>query len=275
MTEKLYFDKLKEDRGWYFVEYQPPIATSPFATVQLVVPGKVSVLRVAEAMESELVSWLNRYEVAVMVSSFDGLGELISLTDVRPCNHLIGWKESTADAAVKHWRLVANEEFPQATWQTETLQKIYRDVAFRTSVQLEAASRARRWSTRVHWWFVFMWVVAVPAGFALLEFNGPVWLAYLTFGYALIGAYIEALKLLGWWPETSADREKKAEELRMRHHHYHCERNPEGFERLKRENFEREARDEIRREAEGLKTATVSKPAKPAAAGDRRRRTGC
>jgi hypothetical protein len=39
----------------------------------------------------------------------------------------------------------------------------------------------------------------------------------------------------------------------MRHHHYHCERNPEGFERLKLENFERWAREEVHAEAKSLK----------------------
>jgi len=34
---------------------------------------------------------------------------------------------------------------------------------------------------------------------------------------------------------------------------YHCERNPEGFARLKVENFEREARERILKEAEVLR----------------------
>jgi hypothetical protein len=43
----------------------------------------------------------------------------------------------------------------------------------------------------------------------------------------------------------------------MRHHHYHCERNPEGFLRLKQENVERESREEIQREANSLKRGRV------------------
>ena len=44
----------------------------------------------------------------------------------------------------------------------------------------------------------------------------------------------------------------------MRHHHYHCERNPEAFERLKRENIERETRDQTLREAAGLKATAAN-----------------
>jgi hypothetical protein len=61
---------------------------------------------------------------------------------------------------------------------------------------------------------------AVPAGFALWEFNGPVWLARLTLAYALLGPYIAAFKLLGWWPKTEADRAKESDDRKMRHHHY-------------------------------------------------------
>jgi hypothetical protein len=47
------------------------------------------------------------------------------------------------------------------------------------------------------------------------------------------------------------------EERSMRHHHYHCERNPEGFRRLVAENLERKLREQTRREAAGLKAAAL------------------
>ncbi|HXV49315.1 MAG TPA: hypothetical protein VEB61_10970, partial [Candidatus Binatia bacterium] len=71
----------------------------------------------------------------------------------------------------------------------------------------------------------------------------------------------EALKLLGMWPKTDRDLATEEEELRIRHHHYHCERNPEGFRRLKLENFERESREAIRREAAALKKTGRGKAA--------------
>jgi hypothetical protein len=42
----------------------------------------------------------------------------------------------------------------------------------------------------------------------------------------------------------------------MKHYFYHCERNPEGFARLKAENFEREAKERIIKEAELLRNKT-------------------
>jgi len=52
-----------------------------------------------------------------------------------------------------------------------------------------------------------------------------------------------------------SQREKQEAErnLKMSHYFYHCERNPEGFNRLKIENFEREAIEGTRKEAEELR----------------------
>src|SRR6266498_5377533 len=96
--EQLHFETLKVDRGWYFVEYTPPITACPFATVQLVIIEEAQTERVAAAMEKELASWLDRYPVPVMVSSFDGKGDLVRLGSVRACDHIIGWKNLTPAA---------------------------------------------------------------------------------------------------------------------------------------------------------------------------------
>ena len=98
-----------------------------------------------------------------------------------------------------------------------------------------------------------MWAVGVPAGAALVEFKAPQWLAFLVFGYSLLRAYIHALKLAGRWPRTETELASEDEKRKMEHHHYHCQRNPEGFRRLKRENFERELREQIQREAAAVK----------------------
>jgi hypothetical protein len=43
---------LKIDRGWYFVEYGPPVASSPFATLHLVIPGKADEGQVAQILRA-------------------------------------------------------------------------------------------------------------------------------------------------------------------------------------------------------------------------------
>jgi hypothetical protein len=251
--DQLFFETLKIHRGWYFVEYSPPLPSYPFATAQLVVVDKVETERVAKAMEHELASWLERYPVPLMVSSFDGTGTLISLNTVRECDHLIGWQDSVSSKFVSHWRIVGNAEFPRTNWDAEALKSIYRDIPFRTSAQLKKSALKTRRVIRLGWWLVFIWAVIVPVVVATIELTAPQWLAILVFCYSLARAYVEALKLLGKWPKTDSELANEEEERRMRHHHYHCERNPEGFLRLKQENIERESREEIQREANSLK----------------------
>ena len=71
-------------------------------------------------------------------------------------------------------------------------------------------------------------------------------------GYAFAKAAIEALRLTGRLPRSARQRESETEDLRMRHHHYYCERNPEVFERLKAENFRREEIERTKAEALAL-----------------------
>jgi hypothetical protein len=71
--------------------------------------------------------------------------------------------------------------------------------------------------------------------------------------YAFVKATTQALRLTGRLPRSKREREKETKESKMRHYAYHCERNPEAFERLKLENFEREAIEKTKAEAAALK----------------------
>jgi len=68
---------------------------------------------------------------------------------------------------------------------------------------------------------------------------------------------IRTARKLFWRVEPSKSEKEKAEkELKMSHYFYHCERNLEGFARLKIENFEREAKERILKETEDLRNKT-------------------
>ena len=148
---------------------------------------------------------------------------------------------------MQHWRLVKDGEILRVALDTASLRKIFSDIPFKTSAQVTAVAKIERRRMKVGWWLVFLWVAAIPAILAVVEFAGPEWLAGLTLFYAIAGAYIQAMKMLGRWPRSVREKEKQEEELQMQHHHYHCLRNPEGFLRLKIENFERESRERTRR----------------------------
>ena len=252
-NNRLVFSTLKAHRGWYFVEYVPPVYGLPFATLSLTTLEQAEPTNVALAMETELGTWLRRYPAPIMVSAFTDSGDLLRVSAVRACDHLIGWLDSAKDAPCVHWRLVPSAELPRLDLSPSALRKLYHDVPFRTAADPGNATKAYRRTLRASTALVFIGLVVVPAAWLLLEFNAPEWLSWLVLLYGLSQIYIQALKLLGLWPKSESDEATADEERSMRHHHYHCERNPDGFRRLVAENLERESREQTRREAEGLK----------------------
>jgi hypothetical protein len=250
--EQIFFRSIKQDRGWYFVEYAPPNPSHRFATLQLVIPGEEAENKIAEAMEVELCHWLKRYPIPIMVSAFDAIGNLVPLTEVRDTSHLIGYLEEDGRTIKSYWRLLKDEELPDCALDQAYLSRVYSDIDFTTAQQLQREAGKQRKALRFGWFIVFVWAVIVPAIVAVLEWSSN-WLAALVLVYSLWKAVEKALRLTGKWPRSPKEIQAEADDQRMRHHHYHCEKNPDGFQRLKCENFERWEREDIKREAEALK----------------------
>lgn len=208
---------------------------------------------VIAAMKDELRTWTRRFSVAVFVSSCDDKGDSIPVKDITGLNRLVGWPSSQGEPAM-HWRLVANEEWPKAEWTPSELKRICASLPSRTLPPRAEYHKEQRRKVRFGTALVMLVFVVAPASWAIIEFNSPQWLAQLVLLYTLLGLWVKALKFLGEWPRTAADEAKAREELAMKHHHYHCERNPEGFNRLKAENFEREERAKTKALAESLKS---------------------
>ena len=57
----------------------------------------------------------------------------------------------------------------------------------------------------------------------------------------------------GWLKPSQRDKQKAEKDLKMNHYFYHCERNPDAFNRLKIENWERETIERTRDEAETIR----------------------
>ena len=79
MTTDRKYISIKEKRGWYFVEYNPPANGSKLAHLFLVITiENARDIDVANAMETELKEWLNRYPVPLFVSAFDDKDDLLT-----------------------------------------------------------------------------------------------------------------------------------------------------------------------------------------------------
>ena len=253
------FGLLKEDRDWYFVEYSPPMANYRFSLLQLSVIESRDAQAVATAMASEAGEWLSRYPVPVMATAFSSDGSVLSLKGVRPIDNLMAWLDPAQSQPVLRWELVANDALPDVALNREFLKEIFANVPFKTGREIQEEVAKQIAAQKVGWWLVFVWAVLVPLGVAVLEWWSDL-LGLVVLGYAFVKAAIQALRLTGHLPKSTRQREKAAEELKVRHHHYHCERNPEAFERLKAENFDREEIERTKAEALALKAQARNVP---------------
>lgn len=257
-SEKLFFEKVKIHRDWYFVEYSPPIESFPFATVDLTILNSVEKTKVVEAMESESKIWLARYPIPVMVSAFDNKESLIHLDPVRDCNYLMGYLPKNQQPPIFHWRSLYGEELSNDALNRIFLKKIYHDIPFRTwtSEDVKRVEKENVQMVLTAWLILFVWLVAIPLTVIILG-ETSVWIAKMVLAYSLWKVFVQVMKLLGKWKKSPTEIEQEREKQEMKHHHYHCKKNPLGFLRLKNENFEKETEERVRKEADALKKVSV------------------
>jgi len=249
------FESLQEDRGWYFVEYSPPQANYRFSIVQLSCVEPNDNLVIAQAMESEARIWLRRYPVPVMVTAFSLAGDVIALDGVRPCSHLIAWSQYSSAEPILQWRLVANDELPDMALNRTFVEDLFASVPHKTRSQIDEEAQQHQKVIRVGWWLVVVWAVLVPLGVAILEWWSDL-LGLVVLLYAFYKAVKVALRLTGRLPKSKAELDKEAEDLQMKHHHYHCKRNPEAFAKLKAENFKLSEIERTLAQSNALKKAS-------------------
>lgn len=115
----------------------------------------------------------------------------------------------------------------------------------------QKAEREARATGRAIRLIVFLTVV-VPVLIEVVAL-GVTWLGHFLAVLSIAGGVYKIGKALGWLNPTEREKQKAENDLKMKHYFYHCELNPNGFNRLKIENFEREAIEQTRSEAEALR----------------------
>jgi hypothetical protein len=249
---KIYFSSIKDKRDNYFVEYYPPHHKTSFATLSITFLDSLTHQEIVDIMEEEAAIWLKRYPIAIMISAFNDAEDLIYLKDVKPENHLICFYNPTKTNIELHWELLKDEELPKDALDIDYLLQVYKSLNRKTSAELKSEAVTRMKKLRLGTNIIIFWAVILPAIVLVLEFFSPQWLAILVLVYGLSKALIQWLKMTGRWKKSAKEIAKDAEDLRIRHHHYHCERNPQGFLRLKHENFQKESKERTKKEAESI-----------------------
>src|ERR1041385_884269 len=234
---KVYRDEIKEGRDGYFVTYQPADERFPFASVDLMFPeGSTDGAQIVRAMEEELEFWLKRYAVPTMVSAFDAKEDLIRIR-LESCEcHLMGYREAKGGHIVQRWGLFKNDELPSEQADREYLKNVYQNVPFRTQAAVhdtvERETRNMAKAARV----IILFIVIVPVLIEIISL-GVAWIGYILSGISITAGIYKAAKAFGWLKPSERAKAKTEKDLKMGHYYWHCERNPEAFNRLNIENF--------------------------------------
>ena len=246
MVERLHFDSIKERNYTFFVEYNPPIHNTPFATLSITFPAGVEIYEVINLIECQAKKWLERYPIPVMVSAFDKFGGLIDLSDIKGSSHLISFKRNNKIEC--HWELLNDEQFPQDALNVLFLLDTYSDIKYRTQSEVNEAALKKANSMKHFRMLLTVWTAFIPAIIAVWWFLSPTWIAALALAYSLWKIFQQWRLMTGRAKKSEKDIAKEKEYLRMKYHHYHCELNPDGFLRLKIENFNHKAEEHVRNE---------------------------
>ena len=258
--EYLLFDRIKEARTGYFVEYCPPMPTADFAQLQLTFPSPTDLNTVVSVVENESRGWLDRFPgIPIMASAFDEKEDLIDLRPIRPDRFFYTWTDPAGGMTKVSWDIDEFSRFTNSNALTLNLREVFYAVPVRTKddVRREADEYtvAKRRQNLFLKFVFFVWLAVLPATWALIEFFGSEWLGGVVLAYGLWKAYRAGQKALGCYKPSKAEHEKEAKDAKMAHYYYHCERNPAGFRRLRNENMDEDAKSRVLRDARnaGLK----------------------
>lgn len=233
------FKSLCERRDRYWVEYTPARMGQFFASLSLTYIQSHSPEKVIVDMEKECVKWIKRYSVPMMETAFDDTGNVIELKPHRNGSYLMGIPSK--DGVTIHWELLADKDFPHGPYDENELKQIYNDLPYTTQAErTNKAIRKAKQFRRIYICLAILWLLPPVLVFAI-GFTSPLWGTLI--GLFSIGqAFAKFAKGVGWMTYSDREKARSKEALRKDHHHYHCERNPLGFLRLKCENFEQEAK---------------------------------
>jgi hypothetical protein len=240
-NQKVFRQAIKEHRGNYYVSYKPADIGYSIAIVQLTFPRPVVDLEIVrQAMEQELENWLEQYPIPTMVTSFDAKDDVLYVSSNQDESHLIGYVNQQTGKVVKHWRFLGNNELPAEQMETTYAARIYEGLPFRRQedVRLEAYRNARSTGRAIR--LIVFLVVGVPVLIEIVSL-GIGWIGYALSAISISVGLYKLGKAMEWIKPSKREQMKAEENLKMGHYFYHCERNPDGFNRLKIENFERES----------------------------------
>lgn len=242
------WQEIEESREKYFVVYTPinKIGIN-YASLDLSFILDVDIEEIANIMEEELKIWTDKYPVPTILFPCDKSENQISLENIRDGNFLLGYLDKGSKNIVKTWgkfeEVVTSKELNYIP--DEEIRSIYRGLSYKTRNEAEKELYQRinekRKVKKIIDFYFYVWL-SISILIAVLGFQSYL-IGVLAFLYSLYKLYEKARSFKGFKTKKQLENDKKMN--KMKHYYYHCELNPEGFLKLKKDNFEKESQDRI------------------------------
>jgi hypothetical protein len=245
------YDKIKENRNKYFVEYSPiNLKSNYFAELNIVFTTDMGKKQIISIMKNELELWISRFPLPIKVSAFNEKGDLIYLREIKNNNSLFGYLKN--GDINKSWDSLSKEDIPPEQLKKKYINKIYKDLSYtkrsekekKVNEKLKEKRNIKRFlDLSLILWLITSVIIAV---LSWLNFS----VGAIAFLFSIYQAIRRFLRLKGY--KTKKEQIEQEKLRKMKHYYYHCERNPESFRRLKSENFEKEQSENIKKEKENI-----------------------
>lgn len=245
---EIIWEPIKRNGDGYFAEYTPPRSSLWLASLCVVVLEPKDKGELAKILENEFKKWVELYPAPLFASLCDDAGDKIYLDGIRPMDVITGYYNPQQKNLVWIWGLQKNDEIPEHLRQENHIRRVYEGLPHKTGKQVnqdvQEHIKKMRSAKRVLLTLSFFQLFIIPLVSKLFGLVAEI--------FSMGKNAIEFLKLSGKISRTKREEEKAEIEARHRHYIHHCERNPEGFARLRNENFEADAKAQIKKEAQGI-----------------------
>ena len=200
MNTGKFYKSIKEDRGWYFVEYTPAIAKNYAGLTLTIMTEKAKKINITQAMEKELKNWLLRYKVPLLVSAWDIEDNQYSFDELNKTKNLVGFFDDKGKIYMS-WKTNANKP-PDAALEKEYLDSVYSNVDAVSVVQHAENRKIKNKQIErgatiffILAFIAFLWTLLFEV---ILQYNPIV--ALFTSLYIVVTACKKIFEYMGVWP---------------------------------------------------------------------------
>jgi len=254
MQERVVFDTVKEALDNYIVEYKP-MYESNFASLGISFTKNTSNAKMIEIIQKETTRWIEKYPIPTLTCAFDNTGSYVYVKESENSS-LIGWIEPTTKQFKTSWNTHDLPKYEVKDFK-KAWDKIYQEINFRTDEQIKQNIdkwvKQRQKENQSIKFLMLLWFCVIPATWLCIKQFGPKWIGWPVSVYAAAKLLLEAKKI--YFPKTNEQETPEQEKRRkMEHYYYHCELNPEGFDKLLVENFTKAERKNMKEKYKALKS---------------------